>query len=276
MIKQIGTLGFFIKFNESASSSFKFLEIFSSSANTTSLFSASTTASSTVSFPTSASMYVNGTISNSASSLDWVHMTFTFNPKLEIDADNDFTVRFGNASKGDFNIQNIYMVDRYLFEEDMLALHGEFSGQYVAVSASNSVPSTSLKLIDKDESRHSSSVTGNVYQPLPAQTRLAYDITAVSNFSLSAYTSTLPLVDGMLYHDGVRLQDGDYVLSLVDNALYIVNSNDDFLTVVPTSNGDYVNVLRGQEYRLKTLVKVSGVFIPTQFIEKIAYVSTER
>lgn len=271
MIKELGTLGFFIKFNESASAALKFVEIFSSSAATTSLFSASTNSSNVVSLSAPSTMYVNGYVSSSVTGLEWNHVMFSFNPKLYTDSTNNFIVRFGNLTKGDFNIQNVYILDSFLTSNDALMTHIAFVGNYIGVSASSDTSSVSLVLVDKDEQLHSSSTT--VYQPVQGQKKFRFGIRATASSSLSTYVTNDMLGDAQ-FIDGVKLNASDYILSIIDNKVYQLSSNNK-LVEITTADGDYVNVLSGRQFKNRVFTKSSGSFIDLKFVEKVVYLGTQ-
>ncbi|NDB84198.1 MAG: hypothetical protein EB127_16000 [Alphaproteobacteria bacterium] len=270
MIKEIGTLGLFIKFNDSASAGIKLFEIFSSSAATSSLFSASTRSNFNISFSAStASFYNNGIVSNPLYDNEWQHITFTFNPKLQTDSSNNFLIRFGQTASGDFQIQNIYMLDTAINSTDVRNIHNAFTGASISISTGETA-SGSIRMIDKDEALHSSSVTSTIYQPYQGQGKFIYDINLVTASSLSVFVSSSALVRDFRYFDGVLCSLNDRVLSLADNNVYQVNSSNG-LTLLSTSNGDYVNVLSGIEYKNTKWLKTSGSFSQMPFLNKINY-----
>jgi len=284
MIKELGTIGFFIKFNDCAASAFKFIEIFSSSGNGGySMFSASNDPSANIGCtvaqmpgmqPPAVSYYLNGFQSTVCNDNKWQHMTFTFNPKLMINASADFLIRFGNTNKGDIQIQNLYIVQSQLSPTNVRNLHYEFTSSSVTISASNSV-SKSLSLVDKDEQNHSSSVTGKVYQPLGGQGKFVYDVNAVTDSTVSIYLSN-DITGDKLFFDGVKLEEGSLLLSLADDQLYRYSDTNDKLVVVNTNSGDYVNVIDGIEYENAKFVKrSSGQFVRVEYLEKVVNVSTE-
>jgi hypothetical protein len=269
MIKQFGTLGFFVKFNESSSAGFKLVEVFSSSAATTTLFSASTNLSKNLVYPTTASSYINGSSSKVLVDNQWQHVTFSFNTKLQTDSDNNFLVRFGTTGSCDFQIQNLYFLDTLLEPLEISYLHGTFVGASAAISTGESA-SGSVRIIDRDESRHSSSVTSTVYQPYLTQNRFLADIDLVTASSLSAYTGspTNKLIGDLRYFDGVVSTQSNQILSIADNQIYQINSVGG-VTLISSSNGDYVNVLSGTQYANTTWLKTSGSFTRTPILEKI-------
>jgi len=215
-------------------------------------------------------MYVNGYASSSITGLEWNHVTLAFNPKLYTDSANSFVIRFGNQSKGDFNIQNVYALDYSLDSIEALSMHMAFVGNYIGATASSDTSSVSLVVVDKNEQLHSSSTT--VYQPLQGQSKFRFDITATASSSLSTYVSN-DMLGSAQFVDGVRLVSGDYVLSLVDGKLYQLSGNR--LVEVSTSNGDYVKVLSGIEFKNRVFTKSGGVFTDSSFVEKFVYLGTQ-
>ena len=267
MIKQLGIIGFYIKFNESASAALKFLEVFSSSAMSTSLFSASTNSSQTLSLsPTTASFYLNGSYSSSVCSNEWVHATFKFDPKLETDSDNNFVIRFGDLDKSNFNIQNLYILDNNLSDTEIRYIHNEFIGTGSAISGSASL----VSFYDRNESNHSSSTT--VYQPYPDQLNFKYDVTAVASATLNISTA---LTQDEKFIDGVQVDSGNYIINLNDNKVYQLNSSSILQEITTINTGDYFNVLDGQEYKGRAFVKSTSSFTPSYLLEKIVYGITD-
>jgi len=271
MIRQFGTMGFFIKFNESASAGIRLVNIFSSSAATTTLFSASTNSSRNIIFSSTASCYINGQVSSSIVDNQWQHVSFTFNPKLQTDSSNNFLVRFGQSGSADFQIQNIYLLDTLLDNTEIRYLHNTFTGASAILSTGES-SSASLLILDKDERRHSSSATSVVYQPYKDQLKFLIDVDLVAEVSLAAYlgSPTTKLTGDLRYFDGILSIESDLVLSTVDNAIYELNSSGG-VTLVNSSNGDYVSILNGIEHIDSRWLKTSGSFTKVPFVEKITY-----
>jgi hypothetical protein len=271
MIKQVGTIGFFIKFNESASSSLKFLEIFSSSALTTSLFSASTNSSSNIIIPSTASSFINGEYSSTLYSDEWAHVSFIFDPKLNTAASNNFIVRFGDSTKANFQIQNIYIVDSLLDQLSIRYIHNEFVGNTSYLSAGDSA-SSSINVFDREESLHTSSVTSIVYQPFKSQQKFLTSVLVATDLSASAYILT-ELTRAAQFFDGVKVISGNRILSLLDNQVYEVLSNSK-LSVVTSSVGDYVEVLDGVKYEGFNFVKTQSGFQTAPFLQKVSYIES--
>lgn len=272
MIKEFGTVGFFIKFNESASTAFKLLEVFSSSAATTSLFSASTATTRTIRMPSppSGSCYVNGFLSSSVADNQWQHVTITFNPKLQTDDLNNFTVKFGQSGSADFQIQNIYMLDALLTSTEVSYIHNSFVSSSAVISAGESA-SASVMVIDREESRHSSSVANKIYQPYPGQSRLSLNVVSVhDDSSLNGFVSA-PMTNDSRYIDGVQMKDGDNILSITDNKVYRYNGSTNRLSEVSIPNNEYVVALKGISYSNTCWLKIAGVFVQRPLLEKIVY-----
>lgn len=270
MIKQLGTIGFNIKFNESASTSFKFLEIFSSSAATSSLFSASTNPSQRISLSSnSASYYMNGAYASTTYSNEWLHMTFVFSPKLETNSDNNFLIRFGDQEKSNFNIQNLYILDTTLSNVEVNYLYYEFVGGYTFISAGDTA-SASIKVFDKYEQIHTSSITNTVYQAYPEQLKFKYDVTVATELSASPYVSTQMSGDTK-YFDGFEIKTGNRVLSLADNKIYTASANNKLVEDTTVINGDYIHVLCGQEYSEANFIKLSSSFTQTTVLDKVIH-----
>ena len=262
MIKQIGTIGFYIRFNESASAGLKFLEIFSSSAASVSLFSASTNSSEVVGkFNNSASYYLNGSSASTTYSNEWQQMIFVFSPKLQTDSANNFLIRFGDTSKANFNIQNLFIVDTALSELEILYIYNDFTSN-LKIIQSGDQSTKSLSILDRYEPKSTSSATGTVYQSISTQNNFIADVAAVTSD-----TAPADLYGDNRFFDTYEARVDDYILCLADNKLYQVDDNS--LTEISTSNGDYVKIINGLEYAGQSFVKTSGSFTPTQLIKKI-------
>jgi len=273
MIKELGTLGLFIKFNESASTSFKFIEIFSSSAMTTSVFSASTNSSKNIVIPSTASTFINGQYGTSVYDDEWLHLTFIFDPKLKTVSSANFVVRLGDTQKANFQIQNIYILDNLLDTMSIYNIHNAFNGDSAYVVGGDS-SSASLKIVDRDEAKHTSSSTYSVYQPYLDQSRFLTDVAAVTELSASAYTS-VGLSRTAQFFDGVKVVLGDRILSTLDNKVYEVQSNSTLLEI-SSSNGDYVHVTNGVEFYGFNFLKSNGVFAKAPFLEKVATIESSQ
>lgn len=273
MIKELGTLGFFIKFNESASTSLKFIEVFSSSALSTSLFSASTNSSKTVAVSTTASMFLNGSYASAVYDDQWAHLTFIFDPKLKTSSSSNFIVRFGNTTKANFQIQNIYILDNLLDQVNINYIHNAFTGNVSYISGGDTA-SFSIKVIDKDEALHTSSLTAVVYQPYTDQNKFLTDVVAVTASSASSYLTTA-LTKSAQFFDGVKVITGDKILSTLDNKVYQVQS-DSKLLEISSITGNYVHVLDGIKFGGYNFIKTSSGFIKAPFLEKVVYLESTR
>jgi len=277
MIREFGTLGFFIKFNQSASTQIKIVDIFSSSAASTRLFSASTNSSNNIIFSQSSSCFVNGSISQTVKDNQWQHISFTFNPKITTTSSNNFLVRFGQSSSVDFQIQNIYMLDTLLSPLQVSYVHNAFTGGASAIikTGESSVPS--ILLIDRNEKNHSSSVTGKIYMPYPSQTKFYGDISSVhDDETVAAFTSSKMSNDDT-YIDGYKLTNGDLFISLVDNKMYTFNvTGNNSLSEVSIPNGQYVVVSDGITYSNTCWLKTTSGFTELPLLEKIDYFLEEN
>jgi len=265
MIRELGTIGFHIKFNESASAGLKFLEIFSSSAASVSLFSASTSSAQTVSLSlNSASCFINSAYSSATYSNEWQQMVFTFFPTLVTNASNNFLVRFGNTTKGDFQIQNLFILNNDLTELEVGYIYNEFSSTTKAITAGQT-SSVLMTISDKNETLHSSSFSKLTFQPIPPnQIQYKFDIKVVTEDAVP----TGEISGEKRFFDAHEVTVGDRILCLADNKVYKVTASST-LQEESTSNGDYVKVFFGMEYANEAFVKVSGSFISTELVEKI-------
>ena len=275
MIREFGTLGFFIKFNTSASAQVKIVDIFSSSAASTRLFSASTNSSNNIIFSQSSSCFVNGSISQTLKDNQWQHVSFTFNPKITTTSSNNFLVRFGQSSSVDFQIQNIYMLDTLASPLQISYIHNAFTGGASAIikTGESSVPS--ILFIDRNEKNHSSSVTGKIYMPFPNQNRFSRDVSSVhDDETVSAFTTTSMSNDDS-YIDGYKLISGDIFISLVDQKMYTFNT-DRKISEVSISNGDYVSVSNGITYSNTSWLKTTSGFVELPVLQKIDYFLEEN
>ena len=262
----IGTLGFFIKFNTAASAAFKFIEIFSSSTAASSLFSASTNSSNQISLSSSsATFYINGTASNAVYNDQWLHATFTFNPKLFTSSTTNFLIRFGDSVKSDFNIQNIYILDTLIEATEVLYLHNAFTGASAIITSASTRPVISA--IDKNENSHSSSFSGYIYQPYTTQNKFFRDISVATSDSASTFISTAMSGDSSFF-DGIKVESGNTILSLLDNAVYEVGT-DSKLSLLTVQNNNYIHVLDGLTYKNTDFIKSSGSFITLDSLQKI-------
>jgi hypothetical protein len=263
---KLGVIGFYIKFNDSASAT-RFLEIFSSSSLSTSLFSASVDSSNNIVMSSSsAKYYLNGASAQTIYDKNWAHVAFAFDPKLDTASVNEFVVRFGNQSKSNFNIQNVYMLETLLGDIEISYINNSFIGGSAVVLGGHTA-SYSINLVDSDESKNYSQDSEVIYQAYDDQNKILSSVIAATSNSASNFT-TNELVGDDSYFDLVKVRQGDRILSLLDNEVYEVNASAK-LVVVPTVNNDYVNVLSGQSYKNKAFVKLQGVFTETKLIPKI-------
>lgn len=247
MIKYLGSVGAFIRLNDSENKTYKLLEIFSSSAASELLFSASVNnLNGSININTaSTSIYVNGNSASVLPSQQWSHLAFSFNNKLWTYDDNNFLIRFGDTASSNFNIQNIYILEDSFTNSDAGYLHQEFTG---GTSNKLTVPpsaSYSINIIDYPEEKYTSASTNVIYQPTFNQFRYLTDIRAATENSLSVFVSASIMTNDNLYIDTMNINSGDRVLSLADNQIYELNDSSQ-LTQVSSSVGDVVRVLYGQ------------------------------
>jgi hypothetical protein len=293
MIKEVGTLGVFVKFNSTTASG-KLLDIFSSASANEILFSSSVTATNLLRYTstkTTASAYINGALkatsgtSASLSTQEWVHLSFSFYPKLIINSSANFLIRFGNAS-ADFSVQNLYMTDTRLSTNSAYLIHNEFTTGSATIS-SGDLTASSMGIYDRDEKNHSSSVTNIVYQPPPnfKNSRFLCEVDAVMevrnengdltgrDWSASSGRNNL-IPPSLQYIDGVEIQSGYRVLSLFNNAVYnIIDGPKVGASVVLDGSAQYVHILNGNKYKDFIFVKnQSSSFTASPFLEKIVYI----
>ena len=274
MIKELGTLGFFIRFNTSASAGIRMVEIFSSSTATTSLFTASTNSSRTINFSQSSSCYVDGFYSTSVKDSQWQHVSFTFNPKLQTYSENNFLIRFGENDAVDFNIQNMYALDALLSPLEIRNMHYTFTSSSPTIS-SGELPtssSASMEFIDKIENIHSSSLTKTVYQPYKSQKKFFGDVN-YADFSIIQDNATnsppfqpTALTGSSRFVDGILIKSGDRIMTR--HAVYEVGSVG-ALTRVTVASGQYINIIGGMQYSGTTWLKTATTFENLPILNKV-------
>ena len=270
MIKYLGSVGCFVRLNDSEDKTYKLFEVFSSSAAYVSLFKAEVNPSTgQLLYQTaSVSCYVNGVSGSAIPSNKWSHLTFSFDDKLATYDRYNFLIRFGDTASSNFNIQNTYILENTLNQETVEYLHQEFTGAGNKKLQVTDSASFSLNIIDTQESNYISSVTSNIYQPLNNQNRFTYDVAAATTASLSMFVSASLISADDLYIDGHLLQETEKVLSLVDNQIYELTGSAT-LTTVSSSVGDFVKITFGQEYRDLFYLYTASGFQTTQGMLKI-------
>ena len=275
---KIGTLGFFIRSNISPTST-KIFDIYSSSAAVTKLFSASIQSNSITVSSAIGTAIVNGGRSSIVNNKQWTHVSFVFDPKLEINTSSAFLIRFGDSNNSDFNIQNIYVLDTLLESKDIAYIHNGFVGGSAVVSVTSAA--SAIKIIDRDESRHSGvsasiqSVTDKqqtnvIFQPQLVQKRFLGEIAAATSLDSSSISNVLDF-DGVDFFDSPPPVEIRKVLILSNNNLYSIDVTNNVLTgtIISTSDGDYVRVVDGVINKYKIFVKVNGSFIEYPELLKI-------
>jgi len=284
MIKELGSIGFFIKFNSDTASG-KIFDIYSSASANEVLYTSSVIYSTStglnsvksVVYNSTASGYLNGSIKvftpsfgPSISLNEWVHLSYSFYPKLQITSSADFLIRLGNTINSDFNIQNLYISDVQLKSSDIREIYNEFTtASSVETGNTNS---KSITIYDKDESLHTASNLGIVFQPNELQLRYIGEVFAVAEIEAgNTFSATDKTRDGVIIPNRTG-NDRVKVLCLSDNKIYKINQN--FTTEeVSTSIGDYVYVTNGFKYDNSVFRKNnSNVFIRDRFLEKIVYI----
>ena len=270
MIKYLGSVGCFVRLNDSEDKTYKLFEVFSSSAAYVSLFKAEVNPSTgQLLYPTaSVSCYVNGVSGSALPSNKWAHLTFSFDDRLATYDRYNFLVRFGDTASSNFNIQNLYILDNTLNESTVEYLHQEFTGAGNKTLVVSDSASFSLNLIDTQESNYRSSLTNSIYQPLLDQNRFTYEVAAATTASLSPFVSASLISSDNLYIDTHLLQQGEKVLSFTDNQIYELTGSAT-LTTVSSSVGDFVKILFGQEYSNLFYLNTASGFQITQGVLKI-------
>jgi hypothetical protein len=270
MLKYLGSVGAFVRLNDQVDQTYKLLNIFSSSSRSTLLFSASINNNSgqiTYS-PNSASVYVNGLVGTTIQPKEWSHLTFSFGNKLSTSDSNNFIIRFGDTASSNFNIQNVYIMDSSVSASAAGYLHREFTGAGEYVLKVNDSASYSINFIDAPETNYSSSAINSIYQPLKNQLRFDKNVSALSEGSLSIFTSASTMVNDDLYVDGYNVLEGDYILSLQDNLIYQLSASSQ-LTPQSNLNGDFVRILFGRVHANEYYLYASSSFTLTPARQKI-------
>lgn len=272
MIKYLGSVGTFIRLNDSENKTYKLLEIFSSSAASELLFSASVNnLSGAVTINTaSTSLYINGNSASVLPSQQWAHLTFSFNNKLWTYDTNNFLIRFGDSASSNFNIQNVYILENSFSASSAAYLHEEFTGgTSMKVRISDSA-SYSINIVDYIESTFISASTNVIYQPLKNQNKYRFDLDAATEDSLSRFISASTMTNDNLYVDTVNLTIGSKVLSLADNQVYEVTASSK-LNTISASVGDLFKVLYGQYFSNTFYLKTNSGFEINTARPKINY-----
>lgn len=270
MIKYLGTIGSFIRLNDTQDTTYQLLNVFSSSAVNELLFSASVNNSTGELKYTSGSYqsYVNGESSSVIPLQQWAHVTFSFPDKLATQDTNNFSIQFGGTGSSNFNIQNTYILEQFLSGEDIRYLHHEFTGANNQVIRVNDSASYSIGIVDAPEEKFISASTGTIYQPLADQLKYLDDIVAVEEDSLSRFISASIMVNDDLWIDGYNILVGDRILSYADKEIYQLTASSQLLPI-SSSVGDFVRILYGQYYGNTSFLKTNAGFVLTQTKPKV-------
>lgn len=261
MIKYLGSIGTFIRLNDSENKTYKLLNVYSSSAANLSLFSAEVNNSTgVVTFDSaSTSLYINGVSGSVIPSQQWAHITFSFEDKLATYDTNNFIIRFGDTASSNFNIQNLYILEDFFTQSDVGYLHEEFTGGTSNKLVIPPSASYSINIIDYPEDDYISASPKVIYQPFLGYDRYLTDIVACTEESLSRFVSSSVMTNDDLFVDAVNINVGDKVLSLADNQIYELNESSQ-LNLVSSSNGDLVKVLFGHYNIDASFIKANNVF----------------
>lgn len=261
MIKYLGSIGTFIRLNDSENKTYKLLNVYSSSAANLSLFSAEVNNSTgVVTFDSaSTSLYINGVSGSVIPSQQWAHITFSFEDKLATYDTNNFIIRFGDTASSNFNIQNLYILEDFFTQSDVGYLHEEFTGGTSNKLVIPPSASYSINIIDYPEDDYISASPKVIYQPFLGYDRYLTDIVACTEESLSRFVSSSVMTNDDLFVDAVNINVGDKVLSLADNQIYELNESSQ-LNLVSSSNGDLVKVLFGHYNVDASFIKANNVF----------------
>ena len=273
MIKYLGSLGTFIRLNDSDDKNYNLVRVFSSSAASDLLFSASVNNfNGSIRISTaSTSIYVNGVSGSVVPSQKWSHLLFSFDNKLYTKDSNNFLIRFGDTASSNFNIQNLYMLEASTSSDDAQYLHYSFTGAGNNVIRVTDTASCSINVIDYPENNFISASSNVIYQPLKDQKKYLTDITALSELSLIDYVSASVLSADLLYVDGFQLSEGDKILSVLDDQIYQLTGSSQLITI-SSSVGDFIKVISGNQFKNSFLIKTNEGFIFTNARQKIDYI----
>lgn len=270
MIKYLGSIGTFIRLNDSDNKTYQLLNVYSSSAAKLSLFSAEVNnATGQITFDSaSTSLYVNGISGSVIPNQQWTHITFSFDDKLATYDTNDFLIRFGDTASSNFNIQNLYYMQNNLSASTVKYIHQEFTGGTAQKLVINDTLN-SINIIDRKEDNYRSNLTGSIYHGLKDQKRFLYDLSvAASGYSLSQFVSASTMGGDDLYIDGHNITIGDRILSLSNNQIYELTASAQLIPL-SSSIGDFVRVSYGTQYSENYFIKTASGFKITPFARKI-------
>lgn len=275
MIKYLGSIGTFIRLNDMNNETYQLLNVFSSSVTNNLLFSASINNATGQLNYTSGSFqsYVNGLSSSVIPSEQWAHLTFSFLDKLKTSDSNNFIIEFGGTGSSNFNIQNTYILEQSLNENEIKYLHYEFTGGNNEAIRINDSASYSFNIMDYPEQNFISASTNVIYQPLKNQSKYKFDLFAAEEDSLSQFVSASTMTNDYLYIDGVNISEGAKILSLADNQIYELTGSSTLVTI-SSSVGDLFKVLYGQYLGNSFYIKTaSGFALSTARVKVTSYVN---
>jgi len=266
MIKQIGSVGFFLRYASGASGTYRLFSIYDSYEKNNLILSSSINFTNNVISASGGSSsftyYVDGTQSSSVSAKYWQNVLISFNPKFFIDASKDFIVEFGDTTSSiNMYIQNVYINNNSIQNEyEAKTINSAFNGSHLFASNIVSASVRDSVFIDLPEKNYTASARNVVYQPRFGQKRFLTDIKAAGRGTCISYLSaanagSLVLIGDQFYVDNVEIAAGDNILSLYDGNVYTVGSDNKF-SIFSSQIGDVVYVLNGlrnkNEYFIKT------------------------
>jgi hypothetical protein len=287
MIKQIGSVGFFLRYESGASGTYRLFSIYDSYEKNNLILSSSINFTNNVISASGGSSsftyYVDGTQSSSVSARYWQNVLVSFSPKIFIDASKDFIVEFGDTtSSTNIYIQNVYINNNSIQNEyEAKTINSAFNGSHLFASNVVSASVRHSLFIDFPEKNYTASARNVVYQPRFGQKRFLTDIKAAGRGTCISYLSaanagSLVLIGDQFYVDNVQVVAGDNILSLYDGNIYTVGSDNKF-SILSSQIGDVVYVLNGlrnkNEYFIKT---TSSTWENTQMSVKYNFDQSEE
>lgn len=268
MIKYLGTLGFFIRPNDSITAAHQFLRIYSSSALSSVLLSASINHATGQISASPGNVYVAGLGNSSIVPLAWNHVTISIPEKISTHSDNNFIVKFGGTASSNFNIQNIYLLETALVFDDPLRVHEEFSGTVNSVTVDDEVD-ISISIIDDNENIISDDNV--IYQPYFGQNSFIANVAAATTASLNLYISSSYMTNDATYIDLVSLQPGERVISLSENRMYELGTASPYLSILSIEDGGVIKVNSGHAHGGKDYLVSSSVIVQTTLRPKVSH-----
>ena len=287
VIKQIGSVGLFLRYESGGSGRYRLFSVYDSYAKTNLIFSSSINfTNNTISASggsSSFTYYVDGTQSSAVAANSWQNVLISFNPKIFIDASKDFIVEFGDTtSSTNMYIQNVYINNNSIQNEyEAKLINSAFNGSHTLASNTVSASVRDSLFIDLPEKNYTASSRNVVYQPRFGQKRFLTDIKAAGRGTCISYLSAanvgnLVLIGDQFYVDNVQIIAGDNVLSLYDGNIYTIGSDNRF-SILSSQIGDVVYVLNGlrnkNEYFIKT---TSSTWTNTEIAVKYNFDQSEE